>query len=500
VSTPSPPLSAAHLGAVSTRRPAPPQPGIVHLGLGNFHRAHQAVYTDAAIDSSGGDWGIIGVANRSSAVVDAMREQDLLYTVVEISPAGYTFSVPRTHIGVFVGAREPERVLASIASRQTRIVTITVTEHGYTYSPSTGRLNLDDPLIQADILGTAAPQTIIGQIVRGLQQRMLRHGDPITILSCDNLAENGHHTRLLVHELVTHLGAAEATDLTAFLDTQVTFPSSMVDRIVPATTPHYRQLVADALGCSDQVPVPAEPFTMWVMEDDFAAGRPAWEAGGAVFSAEVSQYEQLKMRLLNGTHSLIAYLGALSGAATIPAAVALDFVEDAARAVLRNEYLPTVTVPKGVDVDVYEEQLFSRWRNTALGHKTSQVGSDGSVKLHQRVPDPAVALLDRGRMPHQLALTVAAYLTCLAPLTGFDPGPVAAAIQDPARSLLSRLAVHCSSGQQLTELVLGKHQLLGEQLAKRGQFLARTGQLVDLLHQHGPRTAARDAAGPPSTT
>ena len=486
------PLTASTPGIV--RRDTVPAPGIVHLGLGNFHRAHQAVYTDAAISAHGGDWGIIGVSSRSSTVTDAMHAQDMTYTVVEISPEGSVFSTPRVHSDAFVAAENPERVVAEIAAASTRIVSLTVTENGYTYSPATGSLNVADPDVQHDLAQALAPRTPIGQIVRGLQQRARTHGAPVTILSCDNLSDNGHHTRRLVREFISLLPAAEATGTLQWLDANVTFPSSMVDRIVPATTDQYRTLVAEQRGYTDRIPVPAEPFTMWILEDNFIAGRPAWEAGGAVFTDDVAGYEQLKVRLLNGTHSLIAYLGALSGAATIPDSTALGYVETAARAILRHEYLPSVTVPADVDVDAYEAQLFSRWRNSALGHRTSQVGSDGSVKLRQRIPLPALQMLDGGVMPHYLALTTAAYLSCIAPLHGFDPGIHAREMQDPARESLQRLAAGSASGRELAAKVLGQLHLLGDELATRDDFVRRTGELIDIIHQQGPLAAARAAA------
>lgn len=494
--TPSrlPRLSAVIPGIL--RRQAAPAAGIVHLGLGNFHRAHQAVYTDAAVAAHGGDWGIIGVSSRSSTVPDAMHAQELLYTVVEISPAGSKFSVPRVHTDAFTAANNPDRVVQVIGDAATRIVSLTVTENGYHYTPATGSLNLQDPAIRHDLATARTSRTPIGQIVRGLQLRAKTHAGPVTILSCDNLADNGHHTQRLVREFASLLSPAEATETLAFIDNCTSFPSSMVDRIVPATTDHYRNLVADQAGYRDSIPVPAEPFTMWIVEDNFIAGRPAWEAGGAVFSNDVAGYEQLKVRLLNGTHSLIAYLGALSGAVTIPDSVAHPHIELAARSVLRNEYLPSVAVPAGVDVDAYEEQLFSRWRNTALGHRTSQVGSDGSVKLRQRIPLPALQLMANGEMPHLLALTTAAYLTCIAPLNGFDPGPQAAAMEDPARGLLSTLAAQSRSGQELAQRVLAEHHLLGDELAGQADFIKRTGELIDTLHAHGPIAAMADADTP----
>ncbi|WP_284755593.1 mannitol dehydrogenase family protein [Arthrobacter sp. efr-133-R2A-120] len=491
-----PPLSAETPGIL--RRSVAPAPGIVHLGFGNFHRAHQAVYTEGAIAAHGGDWGIIGISSRSSAITDAMHAQDMLYTVVEISPEGSKFSTPRVHTDAFVAAREPERVVAVIGAETTRIVSLTVTENGYTYSPATGSLNVADPDVQHDLANGPAPRTPIGQIVRGLQQRARTHGKPVTVLSCDNLADNGHHTQRLVREFASLLPAGEAAETLRWIDANVTFPSSMVDRIVPATTDHYRGLVAEQLGYADQIPVPAEPFTMWILEDNFIAGRPAWEAGGAIFTDDVAAYEQLKVRLLNGTHSLIAYLGALSGAATIPDATGIDYIEAAARRVLRDEYLPSVTVPGAVDVEAYEEQLFSRWRNSALGHRTSQVGSDGSVKLRQRIPIPALEMLDAGAMPHYLALTVAAYLSCIAPLQGFEPGNHAKEMQDPARGTLQELAKGSGSGRELAAKVLGEHHLLGDELSTRESFIRRTGEFIDIIHRQGPLAAANAAAEPPS--
>jgi fructuronate reductase len=463
------------------------------LGLGNFHRAHQAVYTEAALAKEDGDWGILGVASRSAAVAEALRAQDLRYTVAEISQDGTRYTVPSVHTDAIVAARDPERVVAAIADSATRIVSLTVTENGYTYHPATKGLNLDHPDVRHDIAG-GTPRSTIGQIVGGLRRRLHTHGSPVTVLSCDNLNTNGEHTRRLVLEFVGNLPRGGG-NLTSWIEASVTFPSTMVDRIVPATTDFHRVELARALGHQDRVPVVAEPFSMWILEDRFAAGRPAWEAGGAVFSDQVDRYEQLKVRLLNGTHSLIAYLGALSGAGTIPEAVSLSFVEAAARQVLRWEYLPSVQVPDAVDPAVYEEQLFGRWRNFALGHRTSQVGSDGSVKLRERIPHPALRFRDEGRMPDLMALTMAAYLCCLAPLDGFDPGPYAREMQDQARQWLTVLAVEAASGVDLARRALADRRLLGDEVAGWDAFIARTGELVDVIRRHGPEAGAADAMG-----
>ena len=490
-------MTAARLSRGSLATVAAPQgprsAGILHLGLGSFHRAHQAVYTAAALAAGGGDdWGIIGVASRSRAVVDAMHAQDMLYSVAEISPAGTRLAIPAIHTDAFVAADDVERVVRGIADPEIRIVTLTVTENGYSYSPSTGHLDLSDPIIAADLRGEG-PASTIGQLARGIQRRAGASGAPLTVLSCDNLAANGSHTRRLVREFLQSLPGAEGSDALAFLDAHVSFPSSMVDRIVPSTTDELRDRASGLLGVRDEIPVPAEPFTMWAIEDDFRAGRPAWEAGGAVFTDEVGRYEQMKVRLLNGTHSLIAYLGALRGAETIPDAIGLSDIDGAARIVLSDEYLPSLEMPAGVDFDAYQAQLFDRWGNTALGHRTTQVGTDGSVKLRQRIPEPAVQALDAGTMPHLIALTVAGYLSCLAPLRGFEPGRFADAMTDAARPRLAELAARAKNGGELADAAISGLHLFGDELAERPTFIARVGELVDVITAAGVEAAVADS-------
>jgi len=470
--------------------PVPGAAGILHLGLGSFHRAHQAVYTAAALRAEGGDWGIVGVASRSRRVVDALHAQDHLYAVATISPEGATLDISGVHTDSYVAADDPARVVADLAAPSTRVVTLTVTENGYSYSSATQHLDVTDPRVQADLRG-GAPTSTIGQLARGLQARASAGGAPLSILSCDNLLSNGSHTEKLVREFLQELPDAEGSDVLTYLDRAVTFPSSMVDRIVPSTTAELTDRVAGLLGVRDEVPVPAEPFTMWAIEDRFAGGRPAWEAGGAVFTDEVGAYEQLKVRLLNGTHSLIAYLGALRGVPTIPDAIALADIEAAAAAVLRGEYEPSVTAPAGVDIEQYERDLFARWGNSALGHRTSQVGSDGSVKLGQRIPGPIAHALDRGEFPHLIALTVAAYLACVAPPAGFDPGPHAEAMTDPARERLT--AVPARDGRELAHRAVVDLRLFGDDVAHRTAFVDRVGDLVDTIVRRGVESAIADS-------
>ncbi|SFS79736.1 mannitol dehydrogenase family protein [Saccharopolyspora flava] len=463
-------------------------PGIVHLGLGNFHRAHQAVHTARALEHTEGPWAIVGVANSSAAVAQAMREQDMRYGVVEISPERTEVGVPAVHSDVLVAAQQPEAVLDALAAQETRIVTLTVTEKGYSYSPRTQRLDLDDPGVRADLDG-GTPRTTVGRLARALQRRAATHAAPVAILSCDNLTGNGDLTGRLVREFAEALPAPEREDLLAYLRDSVSFPNGMVDRIVPATTDAYRAAVAERLGLRDETPVPAEPFSMWVLEDHFAAGRPAWEHGGVTFTDDVEPYELMKLRLLNGTHSLIAYLGALEGCDLIAESIARPHIAEAARQVMHTDYLPTLTMPADIDVEDYSAQLFTRWSNSALGHRTRQVGSDGSTKLAQRIPVPAAFHLAAGRMPQHLALSVAAYLRAT---TAPESTEHTTAIADPAAEDLR--AKHAESGgtREFVAAAL-RDGLLGDELAAHTEFQARVAEFVDVLATHGVAAATEEA-------
>lgn len=463
--------------------------GMVHLGLGNFHRAHAAVYTAQALATEPGDWGIHGFANRSHDVVDAMREQDGRYGVLELSESGRRAAVVDVHRGLGVLADEPDAFVAAVAAPATRILTMTVSEIGYCRSPRHGRLDVDRDDVRADLADPARPRSTIGLIARGVAVRAAS-GAPMTVLSCDNLQSNGHVTRAVLTEYLHASSAGE--DVLAFVRDHVTFPNSMVDRIVPSTTDGTIAAVGDLLGVEDRCPVPAEEFTMWVLEDDFAAGRPAWDRAGAITSDEVEAYELVKLRLLNGSHSLIAYLGILDGHGTIADAWAQPFVRDAVRACITHEYLPTISLPKGFDVDAYVDSLSHRWANAALGHRTSQVGTDGSVKLLQRVPEPALIALRDGRTPHLLALTVASWIVSVAPPPGVDPGPYAGEIREPARDRLAEVTRGASGPREHAMAVL-RGGFLPDDLVAHDAFTDRVADLVDVIARSGIRAAAREA-------
>lgn len=372
--------------------------GIVHLGLGAFHRAHQAVVTERAAVASGETrWAITGVSQRSATVRDQLAPQDCLYGVLERGLGEPSVQVIGSIREVLTAPEDPEAVVARIADPAVSVVTLTVTEKGY--RAAGGGLDLDDPEIQADLAGRP-PRTVVGQLAAGLARRV----EPLTIVSCDNLVANGPFLRKLVAEYFDALG--KVPDV--FEGTR--FPASMVDRIVPATTDADREETARLLGVRDEAVVVAEPFLQWVIEDDFAGDRPAWERGGAVLTDDVAPWEKTKLRMLNATHSMLAYLGALRGYETIAEAVRDEELAGLAQRLMAEDVVPTLTPPDGLDLSEYGATVLERFANPALKHRTTQVAMDGSVKLPVRMLGTVHDRLNAGAEPEMISLAVAAWM------------------------------------------------------------------------------------------
>jgi fructuronate reductase len=443
--------------------PAAVAVGIVHLGVGAFARAHPAVYTD---DVLAGDpvWGIRGYTQRSTAVRDALAPQDGLYTLVE---RGVGAAPPRI-VGALREIGPPEAVVKGIGDPLVRVVTLTITEKGYRRGAG-GRLDGTDPLVRADLQTAAgadggATRTAIGRLVAGLWLRC-RDGAPgLTVLSCDNLPANGAALRAVVEDFCAAMPGTEGARLAAWIEREVTFPSCVVDRIVPATTAADRAEVERLLGVADAGPVVAEPFRQWVVEDRFAAGRPAWERSGAVFAADVAPYETAKLRLLNGAHSLLAYAGLLAGHATIAAAVADPVLADAARRLMAEDAAPTLTVPPGFDLDAYQADILRRFADPALGHRTEQVAGDGSQKLPIRLLGTARAGLAAGREPAWVAYAVAAWMVHVAVRSNGGSG-TRGGLDDPLAGRLGAAVAGRDTPAGIVDALLSVREVFPEDLA-----------------------------------
>ncbi len=443
------------------------QVGIVHLGIGAFHRAHQAVYTeDAAAAAGEPGWGICGVTQRSAAVADQLLPQDCRYGVLERAPAGASLRIVGQVADVLYPARDRERLAARLADGDVRVISLTVTEKGYHRTPE-GRLDVTAGPVRADLDG-APPGSTVGLLVRGLQHRAASSDAPVTVLICDNLTGNGEALRRLVEDFCAALPAAEGEPLADWIARRVSFPNSMVDRIVPATTPQDRADAAALLGLTDAGLVVAEPFHQWVIQDRFAAGRPPWQLAGADLVDDVEPYEQLKLRMLNGAHSTLAYLGALAGYATIAQTLADPRLADAARRLLEEDVAPTLVAPPTVDVAAYGRSVLERFANPALRHRTVQIAMDGSQKLPLRLLGTVRDGLAAGRTPRWAILGVAAWMAYVA--LGRSRTGVPLPLDDPLADRL-RAAVPVEGGARATAAgLLALREVFPVELAEDAAF------------------------------
>ncbi|WP_415976223.1 mannitol dehydrogenase family protein [Rhodococcus sp. 077-4] len=442
--------------------------GIVHLGVGAFFRAHQAAYTDEAARMTGEtQWGIIGFTQRSNTVVEQLAPQDGLFTLVSKGVDTTSATVVGSVLGVRNAAADPAAVVEAIAAPSTHIVTLTVTEKGYRLDPSSGRIRLDDPEIAADLTGRP-PRTVIGQLAAGLARRMVRDS-PLTVLCCDNLPSNGRILSAAVAEFI----AARATDddLAAWVARRVTFPSSMVDRIVPATTEDDLAANERRTGLRDDALVVCEPFRQWVIEDDFAGPRPGWDQVGVQFVDDVEPWETMKLRVLNATHSVLAYLGALRGYTTIAEAMSDQDLEKICRTMVLRDIAPTV--PGGMDVVAYGEQVRSRFLNPALRHTTRQVAMDGSQKLGPRLLGTVRDAIAAGGSSDMLALAVAAWCAFV-----LDETKAGRPLDDPLAEQLSK----ADSAADLLDI----DSIFGPDLGPHSPFGARVIAWTDVVQTNSP--------------
>ncbi|TPI55549.1 MULTISPECIES: mannitol dehydrogenase family protein [unclassified Mesorhizobium] len=386
--------------------------GIVHLGVGAFHRAHQAAYVDDCLAAGETDWGIVGVSLRSADTRDALAPQDGLYTLAIRSGGEESLHVIGSIGAMLVAPEDPAAVLAALTDPRTRIVTLTITEKAYLRAAG-GGLDAAHPDIAHDLANPHLPKTAHGFLAEALARRRAAGLQPFTVLCCDNLPANGATLHRLLVEFAAlrdaSLGEKGATRLAGHIADEVAFPSSMVDRIVPATTDADRARIALELGVDDAWPVMTEPFRQWVVEDNFPAGRPAWEKFGVTMVGDVRPFEDMKLRLLNGAHSAIAYLGLLSGHATVDRAFADPAIRRFVDA-LWAEAIPTLPTDAGLDTASYTAELAQRFSNTALAHRTAQIANDGSQKLPQRIMASAIERLHSGAAPGHLMLAVAAWI------------------------------------------------------------------------------------------
>ncbi|MRT04391.1 mannitol dehydrogenase family protein [Ewingella americana] len=463
---------------------------IVHIGFGAFHRAHQALMTDRVLNKQGGDWGICEVSlfGRDN-LIKALRQQDNLFTVLEKGAEGDQAIVIGAVCETLHGRIEGiNAVVEKLAEPQVAIVSLTITEKGYCIEPGSGKLDLDNPQIQQDLTGEQTPSTAPGILVEALRLRHQRGLPGFSVLSCDNIPENGH----VVKNAVLGLAQARSAELAAWIESHVTFPSTMVDRIVPAATENALDEITEALGgVADPCGIACEPFIQWVVEDNFVAGRPAWEEVGAQLVSDVLPFEQMKLRMLNGSHSFLAYLGYLAGYQYINECMEDPNYKRAAHNLMLKEQAPTLSV-KGINLQDYADSLIARYSNPSLKHRTWQIAMDGTMKLPQRMLDSVRWHLQNGGDFSLLALGVAGWMRYVG---GVDDAGAAIEIKDPMAEKLAQIVSNSEDGEARVNALLALHSVFGDALAKNAQAVEAIQQAYASLQQHGAKQSVANYVG-----
>ena len=468
------------------------KPGIVHLGIGAFHRAHQAFYTEAVLNQFGGDWGIVGSSLRSAGVRDQLVPQDCLYTLVERSGEGEKLQIIGAVLDTLVGPENPAALVAQMAAENIKIVSLTITEKGYCHDPATGNLNFNHPDIVHDLQNLAKPVSAIGYIIAALKQRFEKQQKAFTVLSCDNLPNNGE----VLEKVVTQFAEKISAEFAQWIKTNATFPCTMIDRIVPATTDEDRRdiearLAVDGESVRDEGMVVCEPFTQWVVEDKFADGRPEWEKVGVLMVEDVRVFEKIKLRLLNGAHSTMAYTGYLSGFQYISEVMEQPAFVNLVKTYMAREAGETVVAPAGFDIEAYKQELRDRFSNKALKHRTWQIAMDGSQKLPQRLLETLREQLTGNGHIDILCLGVAAWIRYV---SGVDEQGAAIEVSDP---LAKELRAVCDANQGnpagMVRAVVSIQKVFGNDLINEERFVQTTTQWLERFYAKGVLASIQDA-------
>jgi fructuronate reductase len=462
--------------------------GIVHLGLGAFHRAHQAVYTDDRLEAGESAWGIVGMSLRSPDVRHALAPQDTLYTVLQRGPDGDRARIIGSVLDVITAPDDPDSAMRRLTDPDVRVVSLTVTEKAYCQNAATGTLDESHPGIAADLATAAFPRTVPGLLAETLRRRRDTGAGGVTVLVCDNLPSNGE----TVARIVGCYAALRDRSLAEWIANETAFPCTMVDRIVPATTAADRAVIA-RLGYEDAWPVVAEPFSQWVIEDRFVRGRPAWEEAGAEIVQDVRPYELMKLRALNGAHSSLAYLGAVAGLETVADAMADPVFRPFLHALWNDDLVPTIKTVPGMDLSGYTADLVTRFSNPAIRHRLLQIAMDGSQKLPQRLLQPALDRLRQGAMPRHITLVVAAWMQFL---LGRDELGRGYEISDPLAARLATLATDTGGNvEAFADALFGVREIFDLTLAEHAGFRKEVLDHLRSLSAHGVRRTLTKITG-----
>jgi mannitol 2-dehydrogenase len=457
---------------------------IVHIGVGGFFRAHQAVYLDDLLQQPGNeDWGLCGVGllAQDAGIGDVLRNQDFLYTVIERSALGDRARVIGSLLDFLHAPSDPEAVLEKMAGADCRIVALTITEGGYYINQGTGGFDDSHPDVLHDLTHPHAPRCTFGYLAEALERRRQRGLMPFTVLSCDNLQSNGDIAKKTLLEFARRRDPA----LSDWIAAHGAFPNSMVDRITPATTDRHRALTAASFGIEDGWPVITEPFRQWVLEDRFPGGRPAWEKVGVQMTDDVLPYEKMKLRLLNASHQAICYIGLLLGYRYVDEAMGDARIRMLMQTMMDEEVTPLLDPVPGVDLVAYKAGLIERFSNPEIRDELARIACESSARMPKFVLPSILEQLQRRGPLKLLAFTVACWFRFLA---GHDDQGRPLQLVDP---LAARLREYALAGGSKPQLLLAMHELFGDLLPAAPAFVDALEQALSDLYKHGAQEALR---------
>jgi fructuronate reductase len=462
---------------------------IVHLGFGAFHRAHQGLYTSEMLAETGSDWGICEInLFGGESLIQQLRAQNHLYSVLEKDTHNPVVKVSAAVTESLHPALDGKQaVLKKMADPQTEIVSLTITEKGYCADLSTGHLDKNNNLIKADLATPSEPQSAIGYIVEALRLRKENGNKPFTLMSCDNIQGNSQVARQVILDYAAELDIT----LGNWIEQNVTFPCTMVDRIVPAMTEQSSSILAEHLGIADPCGIVCEPFRQWVIEDQFVSGRPEWNLiAGVSFVDDVIPFENMKLRMLNGSHSFLAYLGYLGGYKYIYKTMADQHYRTAIRQLMLNEQATTLSMPEGTDLEGYADRLIERFANTAIAHETYQIATDGSQKLPQRLCESLRYHFKKGTPVTWLTLGLAGWMVYVGER---DEQGNTIEVQDPLLNDIRSKLSTAETAEQIVNSLLSIEQIFGTDIKQNQNFVKELIQAVTNVKQLGARGAIADA-------
>lgn len=408
--------------------------GIAHIGVGNFHRAHQALYLNEYLHDHHQDWTVhgVGLLDADADLIQAMNSQDNLYVLAERAIAQDRFQIVGSIKHFTHAPSDPQPVSALLASAEIKIISLTITEKGYHYTPA-GDLDVEHPQVRADLIDGATPRTALGNLFAAARMRMMNHGAPVTIMSCDNVPGNGD----MVRRLLLQFAELREPRVAAWIRSNTSSPNCVVDRITPPVTGETRAFIQGAIGVDDRCPVVSESYLQWIVEDRFIKGRPELESVGVRYTDDVTPYEQMKVRLLNGSHSALAYVSYLMGYRRVDLAMRDPLVRGFVRRYMDEDATPAVPAVAGIDLDTYKSTLIERFSNPAIADQVQRLAEDGSTKILNFMVPALEHQLASGGSVKWFAFALAAWYRYL---RGIDEAGSAIEISDPMRDRLTARA------------------------------------------------------------